>query len=47
MAVVGIAGVVVVIAVASPGVIMGATNDVIAVEIEATPMVPPLIRRAS
>ena len=46
MTVVGIAGVAGVVAVVSPGVIVGATKDVVTVEVEATPMVPPLIRRA-
>ena len=46
MAVVGIAGVAVVVADGSPGAIVGAVKDVVAVEVEAAPMVPPLIRRA-
>ena len=46
MAVVGIAGVAVVVAFTSPGVIVGISKDVVPVEVEAAPMVPPLIRRA-
>ena len=46
MAVVGIAGVAVVVAVATPGVIVGAPKYFVTVEVEAAPMVSPLIRRA-
>ena len=46
MAVVGIAGVVVVVVSASPGVIVGAAKYVVTVEVEAASMMPPLIRRA-
>ena len=46
MAVVGIAGVAVVVADRSPIVIVGAKKDVVTVEVEAAPIVPPLIRRA-
>ena len=45
MAVAGIAGVAVVVAVASTGVIVGAAKDAITVEVEAALMVPPMIRR--
>ena len=44
MVVVGIAGVVVVVAVTSPCVIVGAAKGIVAVEVEVTPMVSPLIR---
>ena len=43
---VGIAGVAVEVAFTSPGVIVAAAKDVVPVEVEAAPMVPPLIRRA-
>ena len=46
MTVAGIADVVVAVAVASPHVIVGAAKDVVTVEVEAAPMVPPLVRRA-
>ena len=45
MAVVGIAGVAVMVAVASPGVIVSTAKDVVTVEVESAPMVSPLIRR--
>ena len=44
IAVGGIAGVPVVVAVATPGVIVGPMEDIAAVEVEAAPMVSPLIR---
>ena len=44
---VGIAGVAVVVTFTSHGVIVSAAKDVVPVEVEAAPMVPPLIRRAS
>ena len=46
MAGVGFAGVAVVVAFTSPGVNVGAAKDAVPVEVEAAPMVPPLIRRA-
>ena len=46
MPVVGIAGVVVVAAVCSPGVVLGAVKDIVTVKVEATLIVPALIRRA-
>ena len=46
MAVARIEGVVVVVNVGSPGVVMDAAKYVITVETEATPIAPPLIRRA-
>ena len=45
MAVVGIAGVAVVVAVASPGAIVGAVKNVVTLGVEAALMVSPLIRR--
>ena len=46
MTVSGIAGVVVVGAFGSPGVVVGAAKDVVTVKAKAAPMAPPLIRRA-
>ena len=46
IAVGGIAGVPVVVAVATPGVIVGPAKDIVAVEVEAARMVSPLIRPA-
>ena len=43
---VGIAGVVAVVMVTSPDVIVGTAKDIVAVEVEAAPMVSSLIRRA-
>ena len=45
MAAVGVAGLAVVVAYTSPGVIVGAAKDVVSVEVEAAPVMPPLIRR--
>ena len=46
MGVTGIVSVVVVVAIGSPCVGVGAAKDVVAVNTKATPMAPTLIRRA-
>ena len=43
---VGIAGVVVVVAFTNSGVIVAPAKNIVPVEVEAAPIVPPLIRRA-
>ena len=47
MTVAGIAIVPVAVAVVSPGEILGAAKDDVAMEVEAAPMVPSKIRRTS
>ena len=46
MAVDGLAGAAVAVAVGSPGEAMGTSKDVVAVKVKPTPMAPPLVRCA-